>query len=87
MKELQPRDAKPGRPVAVVVSRQEWTGLKSQVPTFADLLLAVAWLDQDDLPKRKPVRITREGTPDPSADPVRAARRSLIQPGHRPAET
>lgn len=55
---------KHGRPAAVVLSHREWTRLKSKVPTFADLLLAVPQLDPDDLPKRKPARIARERTLD-----------------------
>jgi hypothetical protein len=31
------------------------------VPSFADLLLAVPPLDPEDLPKRRPARIVREG--------------------------
>ena len=55
---------KHGRPAAVVLSHREWTRLKSKVPAFADLLLAVPPLDPDDLPKRKPARISRERTLD-----------------------
>jgi prevent-host-death family protein len=55
---------KHGRPAAVVVSYEEWTRLKSKVPSFADLLLAVPPLDPADLPKRRPSRIVREGTLD-----------------------
>lgn len=50
-----------GRPAVVVVSYKEWTKLKSKVPSFADLLLAVPELAADDLPKRRPARIVREG--------------------------
>jgi len=32
---------KHGRPAAVVISHAEWTKLKTRVPSFADLLLAV----------------------------------------------
>jgi prevent-host-death family protein len=55
---------KHGRPAAVVVSYDEWTKLKSKVPTFADLLLAVPELAADELPKRRPARIVRAGVPD-----------------------
>jgi antitoxin Phd len=55
---------KHGRPAAVVVSYKEWTKLKSKVPSFADLLLAVPELAADDLPKRRPARIVREGLPE-----------------------
>ena len=55
---------KHGRPAAVVVSYKEWTKLKSKVPSFADLLLAVPELSADDLPKRRPARIVREGVGD-----------------------
>jgi prevent-host-death family protein len=51
---------KNGRPVAVIISYREWTKLKSTVPSFADLLLAVPPLDLDDLPKRRPARIVRD---------------------------
>jgi prevent-host-death family protein len=50
---------KHGRPAAVVVSYEEWTKLKSKVPSFADLLLAVPELAADELPKRRPARIIR----------------------------
>ncbi len=52
---------KHGRPAAVVISHREWTKLKSTVPSFADLLLAVPPLDPEDLPKRRPARIVRHG--------------------------
>ena len=52
---------KRGRPAAVVVSHAEWTRLKTRVPSFADLLLAVPPLDPEDLPKERPARIVREG--------------------------
>jgi antitoxin Phd len=55
---------KHGRPAAVVISYDEWTKLKSKVPSFADLLLAVPALDLDDLPERRPARITRGGLID-----------------------
>ncbi len=55
---------KHGRRAAVVISHDEWTRLKSKVPSFADLLLAVPALDPDDLPKRRPARIVGEGAPD-----------------------
>jgi antitoxin Phd len=45
----------------VVISHAEWTKLKAQVPTFANLLLAIPPLDPGDLPVRRPARITREG--------------------------
>jgi antitoxin Phd len=48
---------KHGRPAAVVISYEEWTKLNSKVPSFADLLLAVPALDDDDLPKRRRARI------------------------------
>jgi antitoxin Phd len=50
---------KHGRPAAVVVSHGEWTKLKSRVPSFADLLLALPPLDPEDLPKRRPARVVR----------------------------
>jgi len=52
---------KHGRPVAVVISHSEWIKLKTKVPSFADLLLAIPPLDPDDLPKRRPARTTRKG--------------------------
>ena len=52
---------KRGRPAAVVVSHAEWIKLKTRVPSFADLLLAVPPLDPEDLPKRRPARIVGEG--------------------------
>ena len=51
---------KHGRPAAVIVSHGEWTKLKSRVPSFADLLLAVPPLDPEDLPKRRPARVVRK---------------------------
>jgi prevent-host-death family protein len=51
---------KHGRPAAVVISHAEWTKLKTRVPSFADLLLAVPPLDAADLPKRRPARILRK---------------------------
>jgi antitoxin Phd len=51
---------KHGRPAAVVVSHAEWTRLKTRVPPFSDLLLAIPRLDADDLPKRRPARIVRK---------------------------
>jgi prevent-host-death family protein len=50
---------KHGRPAAVIVSHSEWTKLKSAVPSFADLLLAIPPLDPEDLPKRRPARVVR----------------------------
>ena len=55
---------KHGRPAAIVVSHAEWTRLKSKVPSFADLLLAVPPLGEQDLPKRRAARIVREGMRD-----------------------
>lgn len=55
---------KHGRPAAVVISYEEWTKLKSKVPSFADLLLAVPDFAMPDLPKRRPARIVRERTSD-----------------------
>ncbi len=52
---------KHGRPAAVVVSYEEWTTLKSKVPSFAELLLAVPELAAEELPKRRPARIIRAG--------------------------
>jgi antitoxin Phd len=52
---------KRGRPAAVVISHGEWTKLKTRVPSFADLLLAIPPLDSGDLPKRRPARIMRKG--------------------------
>jgi prevent-host-death family protein len=51
---------KRGRPAAVIISHAEWTRLKTGVPAFADLLLAVPPLDPEDLPKRRPARILRQ---------------------------
>ena len=51
---------KHGRPAAVVISHTEWTRLKTRVPSFADLLLAIPPLDPGDLPKRRPARIVRK---------------------------
>ena len=36
---------KHGRPAAVIISYAEWTQLKSKVPSFADILLAIPPLD------------------------------------------
>jgi prevent-host-death family protein len=47
---------KHGRPAAVVVSHEEWTKLKTRVPSFADLLSAVPPFQPGDLPKRRPAR-------------------------------
>jgi prevent-host-death family protein len=55
---------KHGRPAAVIISHGEWIKLKRRVPSFADLLLAAPELTEDDLPERRPARITREGAPD-----------------------
>jgi antitoxin Phd len=51
---------KHGRPAAVIVSHGEWTKLSARVPLFADLLLAIPPLDQDDLPKRQQARVVRK---------------------------
>ncbi|QJP13112.1 type II toxin-antitoxin system Phd/YefM family antitoxin [Starkeya sp. ORNL1] len=48
---------KHGRPAAVVVSYEEWNRLRRQLPDFAELLLAVPSLDEDDVPKRRPARM------------------------------
>jgi antitoxin Phd len=73
MKELQLREAKTtlsavveaaehGEPTTITKhGRPEWTRLKTRVPSFADLLLAVPPLDPGDLPKRRPARILRKG--------------------------
>jgi antitoxin Phd len=53
-----------GRPAAVVVSHEEWTRLQREVPSFADLLLAVPSFTAEDLPERRPARIVRDGVPD-----------------------
>ena len=50
-----------GRPAAVVISYQEWTRLQKRIPSFADLLLAMPQLTEEELPKRRPARIVREG--------------------------
>jgi prevent-host-death family protein len=55
---------KHGRPAAVVVSHGEWIRLRSKVPSFADLLLAIPALEPDDLPERRPARINRAGFAD-----------------------
>jgi antitoxin Phd len=52
---------KHGRPAAVVISHEEWTKLKTRVPSFADLLSAVPPLDPGDLPKKRPARVVRKG--------------------------
>jgi len=52
---------KHGRPAAVVISHAEWKKLKTRVPSFADLLLAIPPLAPGDLPKRRPARIVRKG--------------------------
>jgi antitoxin Phd len=52
---------KHGRPAAVIISHAQWTKLKTRVPSFADLLLALPPLDPSDLPKRRPARIARKG--------------------------
>jgi prevent-host-death family protein len=52
---------KHGRPAAVIISHEEWTKLKTRVPSFADLLLAVPPLEPGDLPRRRPARIVRKG--------------------------
>jgi prevent-host-death family protein len=49
-----------GRPAAVVISYALWTKLKTRVPSFADLLLALLPLDPGGLPKRRPARIVRK---------------------------
>jgi antitoxin Phd len=51
---------KHGRRAAVVVSYEQWTKLNRKIPTFAELLIAMPHLDNDDLPKRKPARVLRE---------------------------
>jgi antitoxin Phd len=53
---------KHGRPAAVIISHSEWTRLKSTVPSFADLLLAIPPIDADDLPQRRPARILRRSS-------------------------
>jgi antitoxin Phd len=53
-----------GRPAAVIMSYKEWTKLKRKVPSFGDLLLAVPRFDMEELPKRRPARIAREGISD-----------------------
>lgn len=50
---------KHGRPAAVIISHGEWTRLKTRVPSFSDLLLAIPPLDPEDLPRRRPARIAR----------------------------
>jgi antitoxin Phd len=52
---------KHGQPAAVVISHSEWTRLKNNIPSFADLLLAIPLLESGDLPKRRPARILRKG--------------------------
>ena len=51
---------KHGRPAAVIVSHGEWIRLKTRIPSFADLLLAVPPLDPEDMPKRRPARVVRK---------------------------
>ncbi len=51
---------KHGRPAAVILSHDEWTRLKTKIPSFADLLLAIPPLDPEDLPKRRPARVVRK---------------------------
>ena len=53
---------KHGRPAAVIISHNEWTKLKSTVPSFADLWLAIPPIDADDLPKKRPARILRRSS-------------------------
>lgn len=53
-----------GRPAAVVISYDEWTKLQKGIPSFADLLLAMPQLREEELPKRRPARIIREGRHD-----------------------
>jgi antitoxin Phd len=53
--------AQHGRPAAVVISHEEWTKLKTRVPSFADLLSAVPPLDPGDPPKKRPARVVRKG--------------------------
>jgi antitoxin Phd len=55
---------KHGRRAAVIISYEEWSKLKSRVPSFADLLLAVPQLTMEDLPERRPARIVRGGISD-----------------------
>jgi antitoxin Phd len=55
---------KRGRRAAVIISYEEWSKLKSKVPSFADLLLAVPQLTMEDLPERRPARIVRGGFSD-----------------------
>jgi antitoxin Phd len=55
---------KHGRRAAVIISYEEWSKLKSKVPSFADLLLAVPQLTMEDLPERRPARIVRGGISD-----------------------
>jgi antitoxin Phd len=51
---------KRGRAAAVVVSHGEWVRLRTRVPSFADLLLAVPPLGSEELPKRRPARMLRK---------------------------
>lgn len=51
---------KHGRRAAVVVSYEQWIKLNRRIPTFAELLIAMPHLNEDDLPKRKPARVLRE---------------------------
>lgn len=51
---------KHGRKAVVVVSYDEWIKLKKSVPTFAELLLAIPELNEEDLPKRRPARVVRQ---------------------------
>jgi antitoxin Phd len=52
---------KHGRPAAVVISHAEWMRLKTKIPSFAGLLLAIPPLNPADLPKRRPARVVRKG--------------------------
>jgi antitoxin Phd len=46
-----------GKPVAVIVSAEEWERVSEKVPSFADLLLRFPGLPQDIPPRsRKPLR-------------------------------
>ncbi len=50
---------KHGRRTAVVLSYKQWARLNRNVPSFADLLLAMPLLDPSDLPKRRPAHDSR----------------------------
>ncbi|MDQ0474145.1 type II toxin-antitoxin system Phd/YefM family antitoxin [Labrys wisconsinensis] len=53
-----------GRPAAVILSHDEWSRLRSKIPSFVDPLLAMPALAPEDLPGRRPARIGHAGFVD-----------------------